>query len=565
LLGFLSRVAPNKVFCSILLAVLAGFAYALFVPLVMRSVELAGGTELPALHDERFELLGMEISNPGYAAAFLSLCALILIARTASNVLLQWVAIDAACSLRMQIYERVAQLPIIELERIGPSRLQSAISNDVPAVIAGASAMPGILSSVTSMVGVLGFLAYLDVRLFFMVVGAIAFGLLSFRLPLAFGNRFYMRSRSRLDGIQEGIRGLLYGAKELKLNRTKRQAFMAHELEAREASYREDSRKATLLLSLALNYGSMIAFVVIGLVAFVMSSAYDISAQTLTAIVMALLYLTGVLGPMLHSVTPVVQGSTALKTLNVLLQQMPIEIAGASSTAAQVKTIELRNVALTYPLRGEVNRTFELGPIDLTLRSGEVTFIVGGNGSGKSTLGKVLSLHYLPTQGAVHFDGHPVTNANRDEWRQSVAAIYSDFYLFPKLYGVAQRDLESLALRYLSELGLELKVAIRDGGFSTTALSDGQRRRLALLVMYLENRDVYVFDEWAADQDPHFKDVFYLRILKELRERGKLIIVISHDDRYYHVADRIVRMEDGQVMQDSASATGVSERREGCR
>jgi putative ATP-binding cassette transporter len=69
-----------------------------------------------------------------------------------------------------------------------------------------------------------------------------------------------------------------------------------------------------------------------------------------------------------------------------------------------------------------------------------------------------------------------------------------------------------------------------------------------LLTAYIEDRPIYVFDEWAADQDPFFKRVFYYNFLPELKARGKAVLVISHDDRYYNVADRIIRLDCGSVV-----------------
>ncbi|MFY9571046.1 MAG: ABC transporter ATP-binding protein, partial [Blastocatellia bacterium] len=103
---------------------------------------------------------------------------------------------------------------------------------------------------------------------------------------------------------------------------------------------------------------------------------------------------------------------------------------------------------------------------------------------------------------------------------------------------------------YLARLELDNKLEINDGVLSTTNLSQGQRKRLALLTAYMEDRAVYVFDEWAADQDPLFKRVFYYHLLPDLKARGKMVLVISHDDQYYHVADRIVKLEYGKIEYD---------------
>jgi putative ATP-binding cassette transporter len=111
--------------------------------------------------------------------------------------------------------------------------------------------------------------------------------------------------------------------------------------------------------------------------------------------------------------------------------------------------------------------------------------------------------------------------------------------------------LDDKAREYLVKLQLNHKLDVKEGVLSTTQLSQGQRKRLALLTAFLEDRSIYLFDEWAADQDPTFKQTFYDSLLPELKARGKTVIVISHDDRYYDVADRLIKLEDGKLEYDS--------------
>jgi len=195
-----------------------------------------------------------------------------------------------------------------------------------------------------------------------------------------------------------------------------------------------------------------------------------------------------------------------------------------------------------------------LGQVDLTFSPGELVFVVGGNGSGKTTLAKVLLGIYGPEGGEILLDGHPVDEANRDRYRQHFSAVFSDFFLFESLMGMDSADLDRDAGQYLEKLHLQHKVRVTDGALSTTDLSQGQRKRLALLGAYLEDRPIYLFDEWAADQDPQFKEIFYLHLLPELKARGKTVLVISHDDQYYGVADRIVRVADGAIQYDGDPA-----------
>jgi putative ATP-binding cassette transporter len=219
----------------------------------------------------------------------------------------------------------------------------------------------------------------------------------------------------------------------------------------------------------------------------------------------------------------------------------------------------LSNVSHQY--RGERDdSSFTLGPLDLTLARGEVLFIVGGNGSGKSTLARVLTGLYPPETGEIRIDDQRVTDESREWYRQHFAAVFADYFLFDDLapLGVATRGdgehLDAAARNHLVDLHLDHRVTIEAGVLSTTTeLSQGQRKRLALLTAFLQDRPVDVFDEWASDQDPQFKDVFYTKILRDLRSRGKAVVVITHDDRYFHVGDRIVRLDAGRIIASNTA------------
>jgi putative ATP-binding cassette transporter len=193
---------------------------------------------------------------------------------------------------------------------------------------------------------------------------------------------------------------------------------------------------------------------------------------------------------------------------------------------------------------------FMLGPIDLTFRPGELVFLVGGNGSGKSTLAKVITGLYPPAGGEIRLNGRRIDEHNRDDYRQYFSAVFSDYFLFDRIVGVGGNGADERARDYLVRLHLDHKVSIAEGEFSTTQLSQGQRKRLALLCAYLEDRPFYVFDEWASDQDPLFKEVFYTQLLPELRSRGKAVLVITHDDRYFGCADRLIRLDYGKITRE---------------
>jgi len=198
--------------------------------------------------------------------------------------------------------------------------------------------------------------------------------------------------------------------------------------------------------------------------------------------------------------------------------------------------------------------SFMLGPISLTMGPGELVFLIGGNGSGKSTLAKVITGLYPPAGGEIRLNGTVIGDQNRDDYRQCFSTVFSDYFLFERIVGTGGADGDRRAREYLERLHLNHKVSIKDGAFSTTQLSQGQRKRLALLCAYIEDRPFYLFDEWASDQDPLFKDVFYTQLLPELRSLHKAVLVITHDDRYFDRADRLIKLDYGKITHGRGAA-----------
>jgi len=146
-------------------------------------------------------------------------------------------------------------------------------------------------------------------------------------------------------------------------------------------------------------------------------------------------------------------------------------------------------------------------------------------------------------------NGRVVGNADAEAYRQNFAAVLSEFHLFENLLGIGTPNLDGRAHGLLERLQLAHKVSVQGGVFSTTELSRGQQKRLALLVAYLEDRPASVCDEWAADQDPVYKDVFYRELLPDLKARGKAILVITHDEHYFHLADRRLELDAGELWE----------------
>jgi putative ATP-binding cassette transporter len=315
--------------------------------------------------------------------------------------------------------------------------------------------------------------------------------------------------------------------------------------------YQRHNVAAEARFILAQSWSHLLYFALIGLILFLVPAMANLSQQTLTGYVVTTLYLMGPLAGVMSSLSLFGRANVALQKV----EQLGVSLADQSTEDCPISSAEEESYFERLELKGVLHSyhhekddsNFVLGPINLSFRPGELVFLVGGNGSGKSTLAKIITGLYVPEGGEIQLDGKPITNKNRDNYRQLFSAIFGDFYLFENLLGLNSPDLDEQAQDYLEQLHLRHKVKIKDGVLSTTAVSQGQRKRLALLTAYLEDRPFYLFDEWASDQDPHFKNVFYTQLLPELKARGKAVLVITHDDKYFAVADRIIKLDYGKL------------------
>jgi putative pyoverdin transport system ATP-binding/permease protein len=385
------------------------------------------------------------------------------------------------------------------------------------------------------------------------VLGFMVFGIISYQLPILMVNNVFSQARKEANTLQNHFRALTQGTKELKIHHQRRQAFIAESLEGTSGAIQRYNLAGFKIYAAAASWGQTLVFVVVGLIVFLLPHLRQIASPTLTAYAITLLYLMTPLQVVMNLLPQVSRANVALKTVRelgfTLISKGSEEVAEVGPATSDWNKLELRGVTRSYRREGE-DESFVLGPINLTLKPGELVFITGGNGSGKTTLAKLLMALYPPESGTIYFQNQPVGPENQEFYRQHFSAVFSDFFLFDQLLGLLGPELDEQARKYLEQLKLSNKVQIKQGKFSTTDLSQGQRKRLALLTAYLEDRPIYVFDEWAADQDPYFKNIFYTQLLPALKARNKTVLVISHDDRYYYVADRIIKLDDGQIVSD---------------
>jgi putative ATP-binding cassette transporter len=209
--------------------------------------------------------------------------------------------------------------------------------------------------------------------------------------------------------------------------------------------------------------------------------------------------------------------------------------------------IKLDNVHYTYITENE--KSFTVGPFNLEIFKNEILLINGGNGSGKTTLIKLLTGLYIQSSGQVSFAGKAVNSTSLAEYRNIYSAVFADSFVFQDLSYINHNRVTELREKYLDLLEIRDKVDVENGiKLSTTSLSFGQKSRLNLFRSLLEDKEFYVFDEWAANQDPYFKNKFYTEIIPALKKDGKTVIIISHDDQFFEVADRRITVSQGQLL-----------------
>ncbi|KPH86572.1 hypothetical protein GLUCOINTEAF2_0202669 [Komagataeibacter intermedius AF2] len=452
--------------------------------------------------------------------------------------------------LRHEVAARVLATPLATLERHKPHRMLTILNGDISTVSAFTFNFSGYVVSFAVVLACVLYLAVLSPPACLIVMASFACG-----VALTIWRRRRWRSdyreiRSMEDRLQNQYRAITEGARELQLNHMRRD-HVHHTLLGGAAS-RIAALKTVAMRRFWL-FDSVHEALFFLTVALLLGTRFltGLSTSAASAAVLVLLYARGPLERVLQALPAMTETEIALQRIAELTADLPdgrLPALSAEDAVPFHHAITLRGVICRPD--GMAASGFTLGPVDLTIRHGEIMFITGGNGAGKTTLVKLLLGLYAPMAGIVLCDGTPVTMENVAAYRQLFATVFTDYFLFDDLLHPDARTL-ALAAHWLERLGLSHKVQLEQGRFSTTDLSTGQRRRLALILALTDNRPVMMLDEWAADQDPVFRRVFYTEILPELKAAGRTIIVISHDDHYFATADHIIHLHEGRVAADT--------------
>ncbi|WP_300353579.1 multidrug ABC transporter permease/ATP-binding protein [uncultured Alcanivorax sp.] len=500
---------------------------------------LAGGAEL-----------GMVLVQ--FALLLLALLA----TATGAQVTLHRLGHRMVYGLRRDLVRRVLATDIEQLEKVGGPPLLAALSTDTRNLTIAFVHLPELVYGAALSVAALSWLAWLSPALFAVTVvwlvatagmGIWLVGRINFHVG---------KVREGDDHLYQDYQAMIDGRKELALNRARAARFYQEEFDDHARAYRDHVTRADIFNGVAGNMANVLMLALIGVLFYLASGLGWASANTASVFALTILLLRTPLIGAVAALPTLLAARVSLKKLAGLqLAEGNTDFALKGESLAGFKQLSLKGACYRYPDQDGV-AGFEVGPLDLTVKRGELIFVQGGNGSGKSTFARLLTGLYRPLQGALSVDGQPITEDNRVAYRQLFSSVFTDFYLFNRLL---QGDGAEVRVDevddWLKTLGMQHKVRQADGRLSDIRFSQGQRKRLALLMAVMEQRDCLLLDEWAADQDPQFRQFFYHALLPRLQAQGKTIIAITHDDHYFDRADRLLKMDAGQLIElDGQSA-----------
>jgi putative ATP-binding cassette transporter len=451
--------------------------------------------------------------------------------------------------IRRRLMRGIAHADLLALRRLREGRLLQSIAQDT-VVISESQGLLVAAAHSALMVAMTGlYLLTVSLPAFLIVVVVIAAGAVLYLARSKELDQLAARSSGLEASFLGKMNDMIKGLQEVKLSAARRQALLG-ELDGVGDELCDVKVRTTSLYNANAIFSQTFFYALLAVIVFVLPAMIEDFAPQAPKLLSSVLFIFGPLSTLITAVPSIGRADRAAASL----LQLEGEIGRAAAPQpepgamprplAMTQAIECRELEFHYP--GDAGETFRVGPINLTLNQGDIVMFVGGNGSGKTTLLKVIAGLYAPSAGQLLFDGKPVPRNAQQQQREMFGAIFSDFHLFPKLYGIEADDAAITA--EFEAMRLTDKLSYSEQGFSTRDLSTGQRKRVAMVVAMLENRSILIFDEWAAEQDPEFRAHFYEELLPRLKASGKTLLVATHDDRYFGIADMVVKMELGRLV-----------------
>lgn len=460
---------------------------------------------------------------------------------------------DLSYEMGVQIFRKVRAATNEHFQKYGKEKIYSLI-HDTEVVSQFPSAFVDAFNSLIVFIVGLTYLFTVSVlgALFVLIILLVVSTLYYWRTKKTM--LFIEQTRSLSDDYHKNIHDLLNGFKEIKMSSVK-----SNNLYNRLNSNRHVVKNLNLAASVKWLDNELLGryfwYILIGIILYVLPKYYLIDSKMITTFIVILLFLIGPIGSLIGVIPFYSKITTSMNKLrqfdmNVDQSEMELNINRVNSRYPDFKELIVKNV--TYAYTGECGEPgFSVDVQEFKVKRGEIIFITGGNGSGKTTFLNIL-LGLVPQHsGEIYYNGVKVEKQDIPRYRNSIAAIFASDYLLSQNYEDFIIDDKSEVLReFIALMKLDSIVKIDvEANRLEIELSKGQQKRISMIYALMENKDILVLDEWAADQDPAFKAYFYNEFLPELRLRGKTVILVTHDDNYYKFADRIIKFTSGEVSE----------------
>lgn len=476
---------------------------------------------------------------------FLGLLLLLMVVTLGSQLALTTLGHHFVFRLRGEFIKRILDTQIEKVEKIGSASLLAGLTSDIRNITIAFVRLPELVQGIILTFGSAAYLAWLSGKMMMVTALWMALTIWGGFVLVARVYRHMATLRETEDKLYHDYQTVLEGRKELTLNR-ERAEYVFNQLylpDARE--YRHHIIRADTFHLSAVNWSNIMMLGAIGLVFWMANSLGWANTAVAATYSLTLLFLRTPLLSAVGALPTLLSAQVAFNKLNTFSLAPYRADFPQPEPHPHWQTLELRDVCFHYP-----DNSFAVGPINLTLQRGELVFLIGGNGSGKSTLAMLLTGLYQPASGQILLDGQPLAADKPEDYRKLFSAVFTDVWLFDRLLGPGGKAADSaLVDQWMAYLKMTHKLQLDNGWIVDLKLSKGQKKRVALLLALAEERDIILLDEWAADQDPHFRREFYQQLLPLLQQMGKTVFAISHDDHYFQHADRLLEMRSGQLTE----------------
>lgn len=483
--------------------------------------------------------LNKKISLTLFLISFVSTFFVYFFSRKFVQISLLKVSNNIVKEMRMKLVKLILSSSLQKFEEIDTGQIHSILNNDTEIISDFANTLTVLVTNGLTIVATFIYLASLNSFLTSCIVAAIVFLTIVYYLIVRSVNKELNIVRNLKNNYINLLDELIYGFKELNISQSKQLEFQNHIEKTCEQFKIKNLKTKSKLVNATIIGESFVLMILMLIICISISELIIINKNGAIEFILILLFIRSPIYKVIDSISNILSVNLAFSKITEFKLKLLVEnTLPYSCNKKDVEEISFKEVHYSY------KQGFELGPITFSAKAGEIIFLTGGNGSGKSTLMKLIIGLYSPDIGEVFVNGKKI---NTTELKELCSAIHNPNYFFKRFYGINTKLKKKEIETYLQLFQLDKLVTINCNSYSTINLSDGQRKRLNLLQNLLEEKSIFIFDEWPISQEPFFRDQFYNQIITTLKKKNKIVFIVSHDEQYFDKADKILYLFHGKI------------------